>query len=103
MSPYTCRGSRTLARTRRNKSSFRRPSWASGMIGMDRPSSKSCRPSGPIPSRPYVDHMDRVGEQHDGFATIEAWCHHRDVVEMARGEPGVVGDVMVAGFIVASG
>ena len=52
----------------------------------------------PHPQPSYVDHMDRVSEQPDGFAAIEAWCHHRDVVEMARGEPGVVGDVVVAGL-----
>ena len=39
LSPSTCSGSRTLARTRASRSSFMRPLRASGMIGMNSPSS----------------------------------------------------------------
>ena len=43
-----------------------------------------------------IDDVDGVGEQPDRLAAVKARRHHGDVVQMAGGEPGIVGDVMVA-------
>src|SRR6516165_8349172 len=45
-----------------------------------------------------IHDMDRVGEQADRFAAVEARRHDRDVMQMARGQPGIVDDEVVAGF-----
>ena len=45
-----------------------------------------------------IDDMDRVGKQRDRLAAIEGRRHHRDVMQMAGGEPGIVGDVVIAGL-----
>ncbi len=51
-SPSTCTGSRTLARTMRITLSSILPSRISGSSGRNRPSWKTCRPSGDWPSPP---------------------------------------------------
>ena len=96
MSPSTCSGSRTLARTMRNRSSFISPSRASGMIGMAMPFLEHLSAVRPHAEPADVDDVDGVGEQRDRLAAIEGRRDHRDVVQMAGGEPGIVGDVVVA-------
>ena len=98
MSPSTCSGSRTLARTMPQQilvhAAFPRQ-------GHDRNGEALLVHLPPI--RPHaqsadVNDMDGVGEQAHRLAPVEAGADHRDVVQMTRGEPRIIGDVVVAGL-----
>ena len=87
MSPSTCTGSRTLARTMRITLSSILPSRIRGSSGRNRPSWKTCRPSGDWPQAADVDHMRGAGEQRHQLAAMEGGRGDDDVVEMAGALP----------------
>ncbi len=52
-------------------------------------------PLGPHAEPADVDDVRRVGEEGDEAALMKGGAHHGEVVEMAGGEPGVVGDEVI--------
>ena len=104
MSPSTCTGSRTLARTMRITLSSITPSTHQRQQRQEQPFVEDLPPVGRLAEAADVDHVRGAGEQRHQLAVVEGGRGDDDVVEMAGALPRIVGDVGITfGFIVSTG
>ncbi len=79
------------------KVSFGLP-WSKHLtIGIYMPSSKTERPSGPMPRPPMSITWAVLANRPTIAAVVERRGDDGQVVQMAGAEPGIVGDVVIAG------